>query len=55
MHGLVGRMKREDFMRLEMQPYTWTALSMSAKNKEQAISRLLTLKNNVETKVMTMT
>lgn len=44
LHGLVGRMKKEDFMRLENQTYSWVALSQNAKNKEQAINRMLTLK-----------
>ena len=46
--GLVGKMKREDFMRLEIQPYTWNALTMNAKNKEQAVNKHLQLKNTVE-------
>lgn len=42
-------MKREDFMRLEIQPYTWNALTLNAKNKEQAVNKHLQLKNTVET------
>jgi hypothetical protein len=49
LHGLVGRMKKEDFMRLENQTYSWSALTKNAKNKEQAINRTLTLKGQVET------
>ena len=44
-------MKREDFMRLENQPYSWAALTLSAKNKEQSINRLLVLKNKVQSSV----
>lgn len=44
-------MKREDFMRLENQPYSWSALTLSAKNKEQAINKLLILKNKVQSSV----
>jgi hypothetical protein len=51
--GLVGKMKREDFMRLEIQPYTWNALTLNAKNKEQAINKHLQLKNTVETGIHT--
>jgi hypothetical protein len=47
--GLVGKMKTEDFMRLEVQPYTWNVLTLNAKNKEQAINKHLQLKNTVET------
>ena len=47
--GLVGKMKREDFMRLEIQPYTWNALTLNAKNKEKAVNKHLQLKNSVET------
>ena len=36
-------------MRLENQTYSWVALSQNAKNKEQAINRMLTLKGQVET------
>ena len=44
-------MKREDFMRLENQPYSWCALTLDAKNKEQAINTLLVLKNKVQSSV----
>lgn len=50
--GLVGVMKKDDFMRLEFQTFTWNALNLSAKNKELAISRHLQLKNNVESGIM---
>ncbi len=49
--GLVARMRREDFMRLENQPYSWTALSISAKTKEASINKLLVLKNKVQSTV----
>jgi hypothetical protein len=35
-------------MRLENQSYSWQALMINAKNKEQAINRHLQLKNTVE-------
>jgi len=44
-------MRREDFMRLENQPYSWSALTLNAKNKEQAINKLLVLKNKVQSSV----
>jgi hypothetical protein len=44
-------MRREDFMRLENQPYSWSALTLNAKNKEQAINTLLVLKNKVQSSV----
>lgn len=40
-------------MRLEIQPYTWNALTLNAKNKEQAINKHLQLKNTVETGIHT--
>jgi hypothetical protein len=46
--GLVGKMKREDFMRLENQTYSWQALILNAKNKEQSINKHLQLKTSVE-------
>ena len=44
-------MKREDFLRLENQPYSWSALTLNAKNKEQAINTMLVLKNKVQSSV----
>ena len=38
-------------MRLENQPYSWSALTLNAKNKEQAINTLLVLKNKVQSSV----
>lgn len=48
LHGLVGKMKKEDFMRLENQTYSWHALMLNAKNKEYAINKHLQLKSSVE-------
>jgi hypothetical protein len=39
--GLVGKMKKDDFMRLESQTYSWQALTLNAKTKEQAINKHL--------------
>jgi hypothetical protein len=48
LHGLLGKMKKEDFLRLENQTYSWQALCINAKTKENAINKLLKLKTNVE-------
>ena len=50
--GLVGKMRKEDFMRLENQSFTWVVLQKSAKQKELAINRHLQLKSNVEGQVI---
>lgn len=47
LHGLLGQMKKEDFLRLENQAYAWTALLKNAKLKQMAVARSITLKNNV--------
>lgn len=50
--GLVGRMKKEDFLRLEFQNYSWQVLSQNAKTKEQAINKHLQLKSKVEVHIV---
>lgn len=53
--GLVGRMKKEDFLRLEFQNYSWQVLSQNAKTKEQAINKHLQLKSKVEVNIVNST
>eukprot|EP00347_Sterkiella_histriomuscorum_P008621 403344394 len=55
LQGLVGQMKKEDFLRLENQAYAWTQLLKNAKLKQIAIARRITIKNDVEISLLTIT
>ena len=49
--GLVGCMKREDFLRLEHQNSSWSAISSNAKQKNQTIEKRINLKKDVAERV----
>jgi len=49
--GLVGCMKREDFLRLEHQHSSWAAISSNATQKNQTIEKRINLKRDVAERV----
>jgi len=51
LEGLVGCMKREDFLRLEHQNSSWTVISSNAKQKNQTIEKRINLKKDVAERV----
>ena len=53
--GLVGQMKKEDFLRLENQGFAWTQLLKNAKLKQIAIAKRISTKNDVEIQLNTLT
>ncbi|CDW86844.1 cyclic nucleotide-binding domain containing protein [Stylonychia lemnae] len=55
LQGLVGQMKREDFLRLENQAFAWTQLQKNAKLKQIAIAKRITIKNDVEVQLLNTT
>lgn len=54
LQGLVGRMKKEDFLRLENQAFAWTQLLKNAKLKQIAIAKRITTKNDVVVELTTL-
>lgn len=55
LQGLVGQMKKEDFLRLENQAFAWTQLLKNAKLKQIAIAKRISTKNDVEIQLNTLT
>eukprot|EP00347_Sterkiella_histriomuscorum_P015778 403355716 len=47
LNGLVGAMKREDFMRIENQQSAWKALQLNCRQKNQQINKNIALQNEV--------
>ena len=47
-NGLLGVMKKDDFLRLENQATAWQAILMNAKVKDHNINKRIALKNRVE-------
>jgi hypothetical protein len=49
--GLVGCMRREDFLRLEHQHSSWAAISSNAMQKNQTVEKRINLKKDVAERV----
>jgi hypothetical protein len=49
--GLIGCMRREDFLRLENQTFAWQTISQNARGKEAMIDRRMGVKKEVEVRL----